>query len=122
MRFLRQTLALTSAGLSSIQQRRGSSLVTVVGVTTAVGVLVSLLAVGKGAEIFTGQNSANSRSTAVVLSRGTTNALQKRVPYLPWIGSALAWCAAMTSSSILAKSTIANRKSGSLGPLTARSI
>ena len=83
MRFFRQTLALTSAGLASIKQRRGSSLVTVVGVTTAVGVLVSLLAVGKGAEIFTGQNSANSRSTAVVLSRGTTNALQSVIKRFP---------------------------------------
>ncbi len=76
MTYLRQTFALTRAGLASIRQRRGSSLVTVVGVTTAVGVLVSLLAVGKGAEIFTGQSAANGRSTAVVLSRGTGNALQ----------------------------------------------
>ena len=76
MAFLRQTIALTATGLASIRQRRGSSLVTVVGVTTAVGVLVSLLAVGTGAEIFTGQNSANSQNTAVVLSRGTANALQ----------------------------------------------
>jgi len=45
-------------------------------VTTAVGVLVSLLAVGKGAEIFTGQNSDNSQSRAVVTSRGATNGLQ----------------------------------------------
>jgi putative ABC transport system permease protein len=74
--FFRQAIALTAAGLASIKQRRGSSLVTAVGVTTAVGVLVSLLAVGKGAEIFTGQSSADSRSTAVVISRGTTNGLQ----------------------------------------------
>ncbi len=74
MKFLRQTLALTTTGLAGIKQRRGSSLVTVVGVTTAVSVLVSLLAIGKGAEIFTGQNGA--RDTAVVLNRGATNALQ----------------------------------------------
>jgi putative ABC transport system permease protein len=72
--FLRQTLALTSTGLAGIGERRGSSLVTVVGVTTAVGVLISLLAIGKGAEIFTGQEGANN--LAVVLNRGATNALQ----------------------------------------------
>ena len=67
-------MALTRAGLAGIWQRRGSSLVTVVGVTTAVGVLVSLLAIGKGSEIFTGQNAGNDN--AVVLNRGATNAMQ----------------------------------------------
>jgi putative ABC transport system permease protein len=76
LRFLRQTLAIISADLASINQRRLSSLVTVVGVMTAVGVLLSLLAVSQGAAIFTGQNSAASRSTAVVLSRDATSALQ----------------------------------------------
>lgn len=74
MRFFRQTLALTATGLAGIRQRRGSSLVTVVGVTTAVGVLVSLLAIGKGSEIFTGQNGA--QDLAVVLNRGATYALE----------------------------------------------
>ena len=74
MTLLRQTLALTATGLAGISQRRGSSFVTLIGVTTAVGVLVSLLAVGKGSEIFTGQNAA--RNLAVVLNRGATSALQ----------------------------------------------
>ncbi len=76
MRFLRQTLALASAGLAGIKQRRISSLVTVVGVTTAVGVLVSLLAISTGTQIFTGQNSDSRRSSAVVFSRGAANGMQ----------------------------------------------
>jgi putative ABC transport system permease protein len=74
--FFRQAFVLGSAGLASIKQRRLSSLVTVVGVMTAVGVLLSLLAVSQGAQIFTGQSSAGNRSTAVVLSRSATSALQ----------------------------------------------
>jgi putative ABC transport system permease protein len=74
MNFFRQTVALTGTGIAGIRQRLGSSLVTVVGVTTSVAVLVSLLAVGKGSEIFTGQTGA--QDTAVVLNRGATNALQ----------------------------------------------
>src|SRR6185312_11401314 len=74
MSSFRQTVALTGSALAGIKQRRGSSCVTIVGVTTAVGVLISLLAVGEGAEIFTGQKGA--RDTAVVLNRGATSALQ----------------------------------------------
>jgi hypothetical protein len=54
MTFFKQTAALTALGLRSIGQRRGSSLVTVVGVTTVVAVLASLLAMSEGAVIFTG--------------------------------------------------------------------
>ncbi len=81
MTFFRQTIALTAVGLTSIQRRRASSLVTVVGVTTAVGVLVSLLAIGQGAAIFTGQNAADIESTAIVVSRGTVNGLQSVIKH-----------------------------------------
>ncbi|MGH8218790.1 MAG: ABC transporter permease [Steroidobacteraceae bacterium] len=74
MAFFKQTLALTATGLAGIPRRLDSSFVTVIGVTTAVGVLVSLLAIGEGAEIFTGQKSA--QDLAVVLNRGATSALQ----------------------------------------------
>lgn len=74
MAFFKQTLALTVTGLSGIPHRLDSSFVTAIGVTTAVGVLVSLLAIGEGAEIFTGQKGA--QNLAVVLNRGATNALQ----------------------------------------------
>jgi putative ABC transport system permease protein len=74
MSFLKQTIALTVAGLSSISERRGPSLVTVIGVTAAVGVLTSLLAIREGASIFSG---GNARSDIVdVISRGATSTPQ----------------------------------------------
>lgn len=74
MTFLKQTLALTATGFAGIPQRRGSSFVTVIGVTTVVAVLMSLLAIGEGAQIFTGRSLPPN--TAVVLSRGATNTAQ----------------------------------------------
>ena len=74
MTFLKQTYALTATSLRSVGQRRGSSLVTVVGVTTVVAVLVSLLAMSEGASIFTG---AGLRSDEVaVLGGGAASATQ----------------------------------------------
>ena len=61
MSFVKQTLALTATALRSIGQRRGSSLVTIVGVTTVVAVLASLLAMSEGASIFTGAARATRR-------------------------------------------------------------
>ena len=55
MTFFKQTLALTATGLRGIAERRGSSLVTVIGVTAVVGVLVSLLAIREGTTIFSGK-------------------------------------------------------------------
>lgn len=74
MNFIKQTFALTAAALRSIGQRRGSSLVTVVGVTTVVGVLTSLLAMSEGASIFTGKNTRADE--VVVLGRGAAAAPQ----------------------------------------------
>lgn len=74
MTFLKQTVALTATALRSISERRGSSLVTVVGVTTVVAVLVSLLAMSEGATIFTGANAAPDQ--LVVLGRGAGAAPQ----------------------------------------------
>jgi putative ABC transport system permease protein len=68
MTFLKQTLALTATALRSIGQRRGSSLVTIVGVTTVVAVLASLLAMSEGATIFTGESAR--RDELVVISKG----------------------------------------------------
>jgi len=74
MTFLKQTIALTATGLRGISQRRGSSLVTVIGVTTVVGVLVSLLAIREGATIFSGKTA---RPDVVdVISRGATSTAQ----------------------------------------------
>src|SRR5262245_1836295 len=74
MTFFKQTLALTITGLSGIPQRRGSSFVTVISVTTVVAVLLSLLAIGEGAQIFTGRSQPPNQ--AVVMSRGATNSAQ----------------------------------------------
>lgn len=69
MKFLRELIALLLVNLAGITQRIGSALTIVVGVTCAVGVLVSMLAMGTGARE---QQTANVRSDRVVLtSRGT---------------------------------------------------
>jgi putative ABC transport system permease protein len=78
MSFLKQTLALTASGLRGIPQRRGSSFVTVIGVTTVVGVLTSLLSIRDGATIFTGGGSPKDQ--AIVLSRGANGAPQSSLP------------------------------------------
>ena len=69
MKFLRQLLAILRVNLSGVPQRLGSALTIVVGVTCAVGTLVSMLAMGTGARE---QQSANIRADRVVLTtRGT---------------------------------------------------
>lgn len=69
MQFLSQLFALLRVNLSGIGQRIGSALTIVVGVTCAVGVLVSMLAMGTGARE---QQEANVRPDRVVLTtRGT---------------------------------------------------
>jgi putative ABC transport system permease protein len=78
MTFLKQTFALTASGLRGITQRRGSSFVTVIGVTTVVGVLTSLLSIRDGATIFTGGNTPKDQ--AVILSRGANGAPQSALP------------------------------------------
>src|ERR1700754_509321 len=49
MKFLRQLFAILRINVSGLTQRAGSGLTVLVGVTCAVGVLVSMLAMGKGA-------------------------------------------------------------------------
>ena len=69
MKFMREVFALLLVNLSGITQRIGSALTIVVGVTCAVGVLVSMLAMGTGARQ---QQTSNIRSDRVVLTtRGT---------------------------------------------------
>ena len=69
MRFLRELFALLLVNLSGITQRLGAALTILVGVTCAVGVLVSMLAMGTGARE---QQTLNVRADHVVLTtRGT---------------------------------------------------
>ena len=83
--FFRQTAALTSAAVRSLPQRLGASLVTVVGITTVMAVLVSLLALGQGVA-YLGQTGARPEH-AVVISRGATSSLQSSIPR-DWLGIA----------------------------------
>jgi hypothetical protein len=76
MKFLRQLFALLLVNLSGMTQRVGSALTIVVGVTCAVGVLVSMLAMGTGARQ---QQTANVRPDRVVLTtRGTVQGQARR--------------------------------------------
>jgi putative ABC transport system permease protein len=69
MQFRRELSALLIVNLSGIAQRSGSALTIVVGVACAVGVLVSMLAMGTGARE---QQTAGVRADRVVLTtRGT---------------------------------------------------
>lgn len=65
MKFFRELLAVLRVNLASIPQRIGSALTILVGVTCAVGVLVSMLAMGTGARE---QQGANVRSDRVILT------------------------------------------------------
>ncbi len=64
MNFVRQCLALHAVNLSELTQRTGSVLTIVVGVTCAVGVLISMLAMGAGARL---QEMSGVRPDRVVL-------------------------------------------------------
>jgi putative ABC transport system permease protein len=71
MSFFKQILALTVTGLRGIAERRGSSLVTVIGVTSVVGVLASLLSMREGVTTFgSGETGADN---VVVMSRGASS-------------------------------------------------
>ena len=65
MKFTRQFLAILRVNLSGVTQRTGSVLTIIIGVTCAVGVLVSMLAMGAGARQ---QEMGNVRADAVVLN------------------------------------------------------
>src|SRR5262245_40702578 len=69
MKFLRELFAILVVNLSGVRERLGSALTILVGVTCAVGVLVSMLAMGTGARE---QQVANVRPDRVMLTtRGT---------------------------------------------------
>jgi putative ABC transport system permease protein len=70
---LRQTALLTLMGLHNLRQRRSAAIVTIVSVTTAVGVLVSLLAIREGTNIL--RPGSARTDEAGVLSRGATSSI-----------------------------------------------
>jgi putative ABC transport system permease protein len=65
MRFLRELLAILLVNLSAVTQRIGPAFTIIVGVTCAVGALVSMLAMGAGARE---QQLANVRPDRVILT------------------------------------------------------
>jgi putative ABC transport system permease protein len=69
----RQSLALTLTALQSIPERLGASLVTVIGVVTVMGVLVTMLALGEGLERLAHTGSRPDRVS--VISAGAESAL-----------------------------------------------
>ncbi len=71
---LGQTALLTLTGLRSLAHRRIAALVTVISVTTVVGVLVSLLAIREGTNVF--QPGSAGADEAVVLSRGASSSIE----------------------------------------------
>ena len=73
----KQTFAVTGMNLSSLPQRLGSSLVTVIGVACVVAVMVSLLAIGAG--LLKSAESGASPDRAIVLSSGATAAYMGQI-------------------------------------------
>jgi putative ABC transport system permease protein len=72
--FLKQTLVLTASALRGLRDRRGAALVTVIGVTTVVAVLASLLALSHGARNLAYQGLEPNEY--VVLGSGAQSSMQ----------------------------------------------
>jgi putative ABC transport system permease protein len=73
----KQTFAVTGMSLSSLPQRIGSSLVTVIGVAAVVAVMVSLLAITAG--LMQSATHGSSPDRAIVLSSGATAAYMGQI-------------------------------------------
>jgi len=77
MNFVRQFFGVLQVDLSGAAQRMGSVLTIIIGVTCAVGVLVSMLAMGIGMQH---QAMENVRSDRVILSSTGTRDIQSSIP------------------------------------------
>jgi putative ABC transport system permease protein len=77
MKFVRQFFAVLRVDLSGGAQRMGSVLTIIIGVTCAVGVLVSMLAMGIGMQR---QATQNVRSDRVILSSTGARDIQSSIP------------------------------------------
>ena len=76
MKFVRQSLAMLLVNLSGVRERMASVLTIVIGVTCAVGVLVSMLAMGTGARR---QEMGNVRADRVVLMTSGARVFQSDI-------------------------------------------
>jgi len=77
MHGFRQALALTVTALRSIPERLGTSLVTVIGIITVMGVLVTMLALGEGLERLAQTGSRPDRVS--VIAAGAQSSLASSV-------------------------------------------
>ena len=77
MSFARQFVALLAVSLAGASQRMGSVLTILIGVTCAVGVLVSMLAMGSGARR---QALGNVRDDRVVITSLGARGIQSSIP------------------------------------------
>ena len=77
MNFVRQFFGVLRVDLSGAAQRTGSVLTIIIGVTCAVGVLVSMLAMGIGMQR---QATENVRSDRVILSSTGVRDIQSSIP------------------------------------------
>src|ERR1700761_7137456 len=73
----RQSLALILTALQTIPERMGSSLVTVIGVVTVMGVLVTMLAMGEGLEHLAQNGDRPDRAS--VIAAGSQSSLASSV-------------------------------------------
>ena len=78
MHAITHALALSAAAIRGIPERLGTSLVTVISITTVMGVLVTMLALGEGVE-FLSQNGVR-KDRATVISNGAQSALVSSLP------------------------------------------
>ena len=77
MRFARQFAALVAMDLSAVAQRLGPVLTIIIGVTCAVGVLVSMLAMGAGAWR---QEMGDVRADRLIVTSLGARGLQSSIP------------------------------------------
>lgn len=78
MRAIRQAWALTAAAIRSIPERLGTSAVTVISITTVMGVLVAMLALGQGLEQLV--QTGVTADQVVVLSSTAQSAVDSSLP------------------------------------------
>src|ERR1700761_1072668 len=73
----RHFFALTGTALLSLPQRLGAALVTVISISTVIGVLVAMLALGQGLDSFAQTGVRADR--AVILSSGAQTSMDSSV-------------------------------------------
>ena len=78
MRFISHALALSATAIRGIPERLGTSLVTIISITTVMGVLVTMLALGAGLD-YLSQNGVR-KDRATVISSGAQSPMVSSLP------------------------------------------